>query len=98
VRSGQRSTSNGASREIAGTMNMARYAPSYFEVQRADGPGGSADLTLIGSLDIAAVDSFAELLQGFRDQRGSVRLDLSQLRFMDAPGCGRYCRRLGCAP
>lgn len=56
------------------------------EVQTGD---GSATVTLLGDLDIAAVDGFRRLLDDlFRDGHAELVLDLNKLGFLDSSGLG----------
>jgi anti-anti-sigma factor len=60
--------------------------PLWFEVSERRDPDGVLRLALVGELDLAVVDTLsAELRRHQRDGRW-VRLDLSQLEFIDCGG------------
>ena len=47
---------------------------------------GTVRLTLIGELDIAVVNAFGDRLRQYADSGQAVRLDLSELDFIDSSG------------
>jgi anti-anti-sigma factor len=47
---------------------------------------GAVRLTLVGELDIAVADAVQERLRQHRDSGRPVRLDLSELEFIDSSG------------
>jgi anti-sigma B factor antagonist len=57
----------------------------HFEVDEHQ-EEGRLRLTLSGELDLAAVPVLEERLEQLRSDRGTVRLDLSKLEFMDSAG------------
>ena len=64
---------------------MALAGPS-FEIRDSVDADGAVRLTLIGELDIAVADRVEERLREHRGDRRRVRLDLSQLEFIDSSG------------
>ena len=64
---------------------MALAGPS-FEIQESVDDDGAARVILVGELDIAVADEVEERLRRLRDAGSRVRLDLSQLDFIDSSG------------
>ena len=64
---------------------MALAGPS-FEIRESVDADGAARVTLIGELDIAVADGVEERLGQLRGEGRRVRLDLSQLEFIDSSG------------
>jgi anti-sigma B factor antagonist len=64
---------------------LALAGPS-FEIQESVDDDGAARVTLIGELDIAVADGVEERLRRLREAGRRVRLDLSQLDFIDSSG------------
>ena len=64
---------------------MGLAGPS-FEIQERIDADGAIRLALIGELDIAVADQVEERLREHRDDGERVRLDLSQLEFIDSSG------------
>jgi anti-sigma B factor antagonist len=64
---------------------MALAGPS-FEIQESVDDDGASRVTLIGELDIAVADGVEERLRRLREAGNRVRLDLSQLDFIDSSG------------
>jgi anti-sigma B factor antagonist len=64
---------------------MALAGPS-FEIQESVDDDGAARVALVGELDIAVADGVEERLRLLRDAGRRVRLDLSQLDFIDSSG------------
>ena len=64
---------------------MALAGPS-FEIRESVDADGAARLTLIGELDIAVAGEVEERLRQLREEGRRVRLDLSQLDFIDSSG------------
>ncbi len=64
---------------------MALAGPSFEIQESVDGDGGLR-VALIGELDIAVADAVEERLRQYRDGGRTVRLDLSQLDFIDSSG------------
>jgi anti-sigma B factor antagonist len=64
---------------------LALAGPS-FEIQESVDDDGAARVTLIGELDIAVADGVEDRLRRLRDAGRRVRLDLSQLDFIDSSG------------
>lgn len=64
---------------------MALAGPS-FEIQESVDDDGAARVALIGELDIAVADEVEERLRSLREAGRGVRLDLSQLDFIDSSG------------
>ena len=64
---------------------MALAGPS-FEIRESVDADGAARLALIGELDIAVADWLEERLRVLRQEGRRVRLDLSQLDFIDSSG------------
>lgn len=64
---------------------MALAGPS-FEIRESVDADGAARIMLIGELDIAVADVVEERLWQLRDEGRPVRLDLSQLEFIDSSG------------
>jgi anti-sigma B factor antagonist len=64
---------------------LALAGPS-FEISESVDADGAARVTLIGELDIAVSDRVEERLRQLREEKRQVRLDLSQLDFIDSSG------------
>jgi len=64
---------------------LALAGPS-FEIQESVDDDGAARVILVGELDIAVADEVEERLRRLRDAGSRVRLDLSQLDFIDSSG------------
>jgi anti-anti-sigma factor len=64
---------------------LALAGPS-FEIRETADEDGAARLTLVGELDIAVADGVEERLKRLREAGQRVRLDLSQLDFIDSSG------------
>jgi anti-sigma B factor antagonist len=64
---------------------LALAGPS-FEIRESVDADGAARLTLLGELDIAVADGVEERLRQLRQEGRRVRLDLSQLEFIDSSG------------
>lgn len=64
---------------------MALAGPS-FEIHESVDADGAARVTLVGELDIAVADGVEERLRSLREAGRRVRLDLSQLDFIDSSG------------
>jgi anti-anti-sigma factor len=66
---------------------MLEPAPP-FAIEESVGRDGSVRLTLRGELDLATAGQLAARLEGLQNAPGRVRLDLSQLAFIDSSGIG----------
>ena len=64
---------------------MALAGPS-FEIRETVDADGVVRLTLTGELDIAVADRVEERFRQLREDDRSVRLDLSELEFIDSSG------------
>jgi anti-sigma B factor antagonist len=64
---------------------LALAGPS-FEIRETVDADGAVRLALLGELDIAVADGVEERLRAHRDEGQAVRLDLSQLEFIDSSG------------
>jgi anti-anti-sigma factor len=64
---------------------VALAGPS-FEIQESVDGDGSLRVVLVGELDIAVADAVEQRLRQYREDRRPVRLDLSQLDFIDSSG------------
>ena len=64
---------------------MALAGPS-FEIRETVDADGASRVALVGELDIAVADGVEERLRRLRDAGRRVRLDLSQLDFIDSSG------------
>jgi anti-sigma B factor antagonist len=64
---------------------LALAGPS-FEIRESVDEDGAARMTMIGELDIAVADEVEERLRRLREAGRRVRLDLSQLDFIDSSG------------
>lgn len=64
---------------------MALAGPS-FEIRESVDGDGVLRVALIGELDIAVADAVEQRLRQHRDEGRKVRLDLSQLDFIDSSG------------
>ena len=64
---------------------MALAGPS-FEIRESFDADGAIRLALIGELDIAVADRVEERLRQHGDDGARLRLDLSQLEFIDSSG------------
>jgi anti-sigma B factor antagonist len=61
---------------------------SPFAIEESVGHDGSVRLTLRGELDLASAGVLAARLERLQSAPGRVRLDLSQLAFIDSSGIG----------
>jgi anti-anti-sigma factor len=68
--------------------------PPYFEVKEAD-QDGQVRLSLQGELDRAAARVLEDRLTRLRAKKRSVRLDLSELEFIDSTGLHLLIRAFG---
>jgi anti-sigma B factor antagonist len=64
---------------------LALAGPS-FEIRESIDADGAVRIALIGELDMAVADGVEERLREHRDRGNPVRLDLSQLEFIDSSG------------
>jgi anti-sigma B factor antagonist len=64
---------------------LALAGPS-FEIRESLDSDGTARLTLVGELDIAVADDVEQRLRRGREDGRAVRVDLSQLEFIDSSG------------
>jgi anti-sigma B factor antagonist len=64
---------------------LALAGPS-FEIRETVDADGASRVALVGELDIAVADGVEERLRRLRDAGRRVRLDLSQLDFIDSSG------------
>jgi anti-anti-sigma factor len=64
---------------------LALAGPS-FEIRESFDADGALRLALIGELDIAVADRVEERLRQHRDDGERLRVDLSQLDFIDSSG------------
>jgi anti-sigma B factor antagonist len=64
---------------------VALAGPS-FEIRESRDDDGTVRLTLIGELDIAVADALQDRLRQYADSGQAVRLDLSELEFIDSSG------------
>jgi len=64
---------------------LALAGPS-FEIRESVDADGVVRIALLGELDIAVADGVEERLREQRDDGDHVRLDLSQLEFIDSSG------------
>jgi anti-anti-sigma factor len=60
------------------------FRPPRFDVTASEDPAGGVRLALSGELDIVSEAELAEALDAVRDR--PVRVDLSELGFMDSSG------------
>jgi len=67
------------------SANLALAGPS-FEIRESVEADGVIRVALIGELDIAVADGVEERFRLLRDTGKQVRLDLSQLDFIDSSG------------
>jgi anti-anti-sigma factor len=63
-----------------------QQADNDFEIQQRQDPGGYLRLILVGELDLASVPKFTTALRQLKMESEHVRLDLSQLQFIDSTG------------
>lgn len=77
----------GGSTPRLGVMIAAQGIPEYawFDVREQDDPDGALRVLLIGEIDMAGAHAMTARLRQLRPQR-RVRLDLSQLTFVDCCG------------
>ena len=64
---------------------MALAGPS-FELRESVDADGTVRLALVGELDIAVADRVEDRLRQHGDDEGRLRVDLSQLEFIDSSG------------
>jgi anti-anti-sigma factor len=63
-----------------------QHADNPFEIRQRQDPGGYLRLILVGELDLASVPMFTTALRQLRLESEHVRLDLSELEFIDSTG------------
>ena len=69
-----------------------RTPPPSVEVRQEDDGDGALRLTLVGEIDMAAADYLTTQIAHLTRARRPVRLDLSQLRFIDCGGLDALVR------
>ena len=74
-------------------MTSAADGESHFQMTESFDEAGVLWLSLIGELDLSVADDLATRLQQLHEQGLEVRLDLTQLEFIDSTGI----RELMCA-
>jgi anti-anti-sigma factor len=67
---------------------------ALFRIAERDDPDGARRLTLTGELDLASGSQLRDRLRELGAAGATVRLDLSQLDFMDSTGIGIIVRGL----
>jgi anti-anti-sigma factor len=65
-----------------------------FDIAERDDADGARRLTVTGELDLATAPKLRERLSELQAARRNVRLDLSQLEFIDSTGIGIIARGL----
>lgn len=78
------------------TMYGARGCP-VFEIKQRHDADGALRVTLIGELDLAVSDGLTARLDQLRRSEPRVRLDLSELEFVDCCGINGILRALAVA-
>jgi anti-anti-sigma factor len=63
-----------------------QQADNYFDIKQRQDQGGYLRLVLVGELDLASVPKFTTALRQLKMESEHVRLDLSQLEFIDSTG------------
>jgi anti-sigma B factor antagonist len=63
-----------------------KLADNDFQIERWQDPGGYLRLTLSGELDLSSVSKLTTALSRLKRETEHVRLDLSQLQFLDSTG------------
>lgn len=69
-----------------------RSPPPAVELRQQDDPDGALRLTLLGEIDMAAADYLTAEIELLTRTHRSLRLDLSQLRFIDCGGVNALVR------
>lgn len=69
----------------SGPASTGGFRP-WFDIRQRQDEDGALRVTLLGELDIAVTDALRTQLDQLRRQRPRVRLDLSQLEFIDCGG------------
>ena len=77
-----------------GRLMAGGACPPSLEIRERDDPDGALRVTLLGEIDIAVVDDLATRLSLLRRFQRRVRLDLSELRFIDCGGVNAILRAL----
>lgn len=62
--------------------------PGQFHIEQSRDASGAVLLRLLGELDIAVAQTLTARLAELKESRAMVRLDLSDLQFMDSTGLG----------
>lgn len=62
--------------------------PAEFQIEQSMDASGAVRLQLLGELDLAVAPALTARLAALKEARAAVRLDLSQLQFMDSTGLG----------
>jgi anti-anti-sigma factor len=62
--------------------------PAEFQIEQSTDASGAVLLQLLGELDLAVAPALIARLAALKEARAAVRLDLSQLQFMDSTGLG----------
>jgi anti-anti-sigma factor len=68
--------------------------PPAFDIREREDPDGALRLTVLGELDLATTPSLDSRFDAARLARRSVRLDLSQLAFIDSTGLHTVLRAI----
>ena len=74
------------SRIMGGSMGKTVEGSVEFGMRERFDPDGSLRLALRGELDLSVVQALADRLNQLRNEGYFVRVDLSQLEFMDSSG------------
>jgi anti-anti-sigma factor len=64
----------------------SQQADNYFEIKQRQDPGGYLRLILLGELDLSSVPKFTTALRQLKLESEHVRVDLSELEFIDSTG------------
>ena len=67
-------------------MPRAKMAGAEFQIDERTDPDGYVRLVVRGELDVAVADQLGGAVDRLRSQGANVRLDLSQLGFIDSSG------------
>jgi anti-sigma B factor antagonist len=60
--------------------------PTQFRIDEGQDPDGALRLTLLGELDLTVADQLEQRLEQLKAKDTAVRLDLSELSFIDSSG------------
>jgi anti-anti-sigma factor len=80
--------------QAAETPRLMAHSHRLFRLEERFERDGSVRLMLIGELDVAAIDHLSTRLRELRKGGYAIRLDLSELQFVDSSGIEEILREV----